>query len=458
MNNEQNIVRIIKTHRLTKEVLSIQKDLIIVAFGLLLILFFPIYANAQEQSIQQQIKDSKSGETVKLSKGEYKESIVIDKSIHLVGDENVTLIQKGSNPAITINSNNVKIENLNIKHMDTGSKSPAIFINGDNNYLKNIQIDTNSYGIQLEEANYNILSYLNISGDENELIKNRQHGIDLWKSHYNSIHDTIIDHVQDGIYIERSNEIKVYNNTVYQSRYGYHLMFTNNTILEENESYENISGMMIMGTDGTIVKHNILKYNQENVQSLGLLLFDTVNSTITENNIMNNRIGVFIEDASNNKLVLNNIQGNYIGIQFKGAENNNIYNNSFVANVVQGQAKESSHNNTNQNYWGDHFGLDITGDKISNLTYKVDPFFLNITNEYPPFQLLFQSPGMVFLEQLIHTPVEQQLIDQSPLMENPLISSNNQSINQVPILLFCISLLIVSILIIYLGVKSNEKI
>ncbi|RCO09223.1 hypothetical protein DTX79_11115, partial [Bacilli bacterium] len=195
--------------------LSIQKKFIKVALalGFLFILFFPIYANAQEQSIQHQIRESQSGETVKLRKGEYKESIVIDKPIHLVGDENVTLIQKGSNPTITINSNNVKIENFNIKHLDTGSKSPAIFINGDNNYLKNIQIDTNSYGIQLDEANYNILSYLNISGDENELIKNRQHGIDLWKSHYNIIHDTTIDHVQDGIYIERSNEIKVYNST-----------------------------------------------------------------------------------------------------------------------------------------------------------------------------------------------------------------------------------------------------
>src|SRR5699024_5502701 len=138
--------------------------------------------------------------------------------------------------------------------------------------------------------------------------------------------------------------------------------------------------------------------------------------------------------------------------------NNDIVHNSFIANVVQGEAKESSMNHTNNNYWGDHFGLDITGDKISDLTYKVDPFFLNITNEYPPLQLLFKSSGLVFLEQLTHTPIEQQLVDQSPLMENPLTISNNLYQNQFSILLICLLIFMLSIVIIYLGVKVNEKV
>lgn len=451
-------MQISENHGLTKGGVCIRKKFIMVTLGLLLILFSPIYANAQEKSIQYQIKESQSGEIVKLNQGEYIENIVIDKPIHLIGDENVTLIQKGSNPTITIKSNNVIIENLNVRHIDTGSKSPAILINGDYNSLNNIQIDTNSYGIQLDQANENNISYVSILGNEDESIKNRNHGIDLWDSDYNEIYATRIRNVQDGIYIEKSNKNKIHHNIVSHSRYGTHLMFTKNTELIENELYENISGMYIMGAEGTVAKHNILRNNQGNVQSLGLFIFDTSGATITENSIENNRIGFLIESARDNKLAFNNVQGNYIGMQFKRAENNDVVNNSFIANVVQGQATESSENDTNQNYWGDHLSLDITGDKTSDLTYKIDPFFLNLTNEFPPFQLLFQSPGMVFLEQLISTPVDQQLVDESPLMENSLISSNNQSINQVSTLLFCIFLLIFSILIIYLGVKSNEKI
>jgi len=344
---------------------------------------------------------------------------------------------------------------LNLEYVNDGSESAAIMINGNSNELKNITIQTNSYGVHLDEANDNKISNLNIVGDQDESLTHRKHGIFVWKSHNNEIHDTRIKHVQDGIYMEDSFENHIYKNTVSKSRYGYHLMFTENTVLEQNESYENVSGMMIMGTDGTVAKQNSLTHNQKNIQSLGLLLFDVKNATITKNNMMYNRIGIFIENASDNEIHVNNVQGNYIGLQFKKADNNNIYHNSFVANVTQGQAEESSNNHINNNYWGDHHGLDLTGDRTSNLAYKVDPFFLNLTSEYPPFQLLFQSPGMVFLEQVIHTPIDQQLIDHSPLMENPFALNDSESMNQVTVLLFSMSLLIFSTFIMYMGVKKQ---
>src|SRR5699024_9197095 len=142
-------------------------------------------------------------------------------------------------------------------------------------------------------------------------------------------------------------------------------------------------------------------------------LFDTTSAIVTENKMVNNRIGIFIEDTSENDITLNQIQGNYTGVQMKEAEDNNISYNTFVANVAQGQAKKSTHNHTSENYWGDHLGLDITGDEKSELAYKLNPFFVNITDDYPPFQILFQSPGMVFLEQLISIPTQEQLVDVS---------------------------------------------
>jgi len=437
---------------------GIRSLLTLTVFGLLFLFFSPIYIKAEEPSIQQQIDAAKPGETIELKEGEYEESMIINKPIHLVGTGDVTLIQKDSNPAVTIKSDHVFIENLNIRDTNETSEASTILMNGDNNTLHQIRIHTSSVGIQLDEANDNTLSNIYITGNKNEEIKSRNHGIDLWKSHQNEIVDTRIKHVKDGIYLEKSNTNKINRTIASHSRYGYHLMFTKKTELKENESFENISGLMVMGADGTVVKKNTLKDNQTNIQSLGLLLFDTVHANIEENDIVNNRVGVFVESAIDNTLVFNNVRENYIGIEFKGAERNHIVNNSFTANVVQGQATESSNNNTNKNYWGDHLGLNLTGDETSDITYKVDPFFLNITSEYPPFQLLFQSPGMVFLEQLIHTPVDQQLIDESPLMENPLVASNDSSIHPLTMILFCTFLLMISILIIYLGVRKNEKI
>lgn len=441
-----------------KAVFIIQKKFLTVLGGFLFIVFFTTSTNAQELSIQKQIQNAKAGEKIELILGNYEENIVIDKPIHLVGSEGVILTEANSRPVITINSNNVILENIQIKHEARNSESPAILINSDYNTLHHINIETSGNAILLDEANHNRLSHLRIKGNKDTLMQNRQHGIDIWKSHNNEINHSTISHVKDGIYIERSNDTIISNNRAFQSRYGYHLMFTKNTLLKENDTYENISGMMVMGANGTIVENNQLTKNQKNIQSLGLLVFDTVHATIRNNHIADNRIGVFIEDAQKNELTFNTIQQNYVGVQFKSAKHNLIHNNAFIANVVHGQAKDSSDNNTNNNYWGDYAGIDVTGDKISNLPYKVNPFFLDITNEFPPFQLLFQSPGMIFLEQLIHTPLEQQLVDQAPLLESDLTLPDDLNDKQRSVLFICLTIFTLSIIIIYLGVKVNEKV
>lgn len=439
-----------------KEEYRIRKAFTQLLFAILFFLFIPIFTHAQTPTIQQQIDDAEPGETIELSKGEYNESVIINKPIHLIGSDNVMLTQSGTEPVISIEADHVVLENLVIQHTDKTGESAAILMHGDENSLSNLSIDTDSFGIKLDDAHQNELLKVTITGNKDAEIKNRKHGIDLYKSHNNEITDAYITHVQDGIYVEKSNENKIRGFNISHSRYGAHLMFTRDTLLESNESYENISGMYIMGADGTIAKDNILRDNQDNVRSLGMLLFDTANAEITDNEILNNRIGIFIEDASDNKLASNHVQGNYIGVQLKGAETNDITQNAFIANVVHGQARESTSNNTSENYWGDHLGLDLTGNHLSDIPYNVDPFFLNLTNEYPPFQLLFQAPGMVFLEELISTPIEEQLTDASPLMGNSLVESHKQSKSQfMTALLFCITLILLSTSIIYLGVKKQ---
>ncbi|MEI3611167.1 right-handed parallel beta-helix repeat-containing protein [Pseudogracilibacillus sp. SO30301A] len=428
---------------------------IILCYSLLLFFVFPISFKAEATTIQQQINEANPGDKIQLDAGIYIENITIDKPIHLIGEKGVIIQNNSQQPIISIQASNIVLENITLQYQTIENDSPAILIQGTDSALKNLQIDTNSYGIRLDQADNNELSEITINGKKEIPLPNRQHGIDVWKSDNNSIHNTHITDVQDGIYIESSNQTSIYNNYVSHSRYGYHLMFTENTSLEQNESYENISGMMVMGTNGTKVNSNIIKYNQTNVQSLGLYLFDVNNATITQNEIAHNRIGIFIEDSNHNYLSSNNIQSNFIGIQFKRAENNTITRNAFTANVVQGQAEESANNNTNQNYWGDHFGLDATGDKISNLTYEIDPFYLHLTNEYPPYRLLFYSPGMLFLEQLLHTPVDERLVDLSPLMENPLAVASTGTGNQEAVLLCSSILLGMSITIILMGARKQ---
>ncbi len=321
--------------------------------------------------------------------------------------------------------------------------------------LDDLLIETHAFAVKLNKAHYNELNNLTIKGNQAVNFGQRQNGIDLWGAHFNEIKNSRFSYVQDGVYVESSKYNQISGNKATHSRYGYHLMFTEETELEQNESYQNISGMMVMGTKKTKVKNNTLMYNNEGVQALGLLLYDVEEAVVENNRIAENRIGVFIEDTSGSSLSFNDLQRNYIGLQFKNARENNVLNNSLIANVVQGQADRSADNLTNENYWGDHLGLDFTGDGLSDIPYTVDPFFLTLTDSYPPFQLLFQAPGMIFLEQLLHTPTEQWLVDRSPLMKEAVKVDTATNSNTTTVLFFSLFLLIISLFTITMGVKQK---
>lgn len=430
-----------------------KRILVILSFLFILPFVSPIISQA-EINVQQLIDAANPKDTIQLPAGAYVENITIDKPLTLIGERNVVIKNDTTHPILTIKADGVTVENIHLQYDTDDTQSPAILVQGAKNELTKLTIETNSYGIRLDEANENVLSQIKIEGKRELPINQRKAGIDLWISHNNEVYRNEIKDVEDGIYVESSNHNQIYDNLVTHSRYGYHLMFTKDTVLEQNESYENISGMMVMGTKNTTVKKNSIKYNQKNVQSLGLLLFDEKNTTVRNNEIAHNRIGILIEASRDNVLDSNNVHNNYVGVQLKQAEKNKVTNNVFTANVVQGQAENSTNNETNRNYWGDHVGLDLTGNMMSDLPKTIDPFYLHLTNEYPPYRLLFHSPGMVFLEQLLHTPVEERLTDFSPLMENPLVETSTKTEDEQKVLLFSSMFLLISTSMIMMGVRK----
>lgn len=426
----------------------------IITFSILLFIL-PHLGEANTGSIQERIDKAKEGETILIPSGTYEETLFIDKQLTISGEGDVLFKVKNNKPAITIEADDVKLESLSIQYDSDETEQAAVYIRGDYNLLEDIDIKTSKKAVLLDEAHYNVLSKLKVQGDASLAIKERQRGIDLWKADHNTIKHTRISDTEDAIYIENGSDNVLHDNSAANSRYGYHLMFTKNSELYANESYENISGMMIMGTNGTKVYENNLFDNQKNVQSLGLLLFDVRHAIIENNEIRHNRIGIFVENARDNEIRHNDVANNFVGLQFKQAEDNLIHHNAFTANVVQGQAESSMDNMTNHNFWSNHTGLDITGDGFSDLTYKVDPFYLHVTNKYPAFRLLFQAPGFNFLEKMMHTPIEQQLVDDAPLMENPLLAIDEPSDDNRTMLLISTVLFALSLSIIYMGVKQS---
>lgn len=439
-----------------KEALFIRHILSVLLFFLIInfLLLDITFANNDAQ-LQKKINLAKPNDIVTIADGVYTQPLIINKPITLKGSNNVTFKSSSDDPSITIIANNVTLSDIKFVGNRDNVKRSEVLVIGNYNKLINLKIKTNGFGVKLNKAHYNELTNIQVEGNKSVPFSQRNNGIDLLGAHYNVIKESSFKHVQDGIYLESSKYNSLVSNLSTQSRYGYHLMFTEENTLEQNESYKNVSGIMVMGTKGTIVKNNTLMYNNDGVQSLGLLLYDVVDAEISNNRIAENRIGIFMEETTYSNLMMNDLQRNYIGIQLKKSKDNIIKENSLVSNVVQGQAERSSNNLTNSNYWGDHQGLDLNGNGLSDLSYTVDPFFLSLTSKFPPFQLFFQAPGMIFLEQLLHTPTEQWLIDASPLINNSTKLDNAKLAESNNVLYFSLFLLLISLTTILLGVKKQ---
>lgn len=420
-----------------------------IAWSTLFFFDWKAHAQAELRPLQPLIDQTEPGEKLLLQPGKYQGPVMIDKPIQLDGKGKAILYSGGDLSVFHIRANQVEITGLQIVDERDSAQDATIVLEGSYNRLKQLAIRTRGSGIQLREAHGNQLTDIHVEGllsdaEKNTSFSKRGNGIDLWGSHDNMISSCSISNMQDGIYMESSESNRMENNYVSDSRYGYHVMFTKDIVIADNEGERNVTGAMVMGAEHTQVIRNRFFKQSENVNSQGLLLYDAKSTLVSDNHLEGNRVGIYVELSSGNQIRNNSVVQNFIGLQMIGSEKNDIKHNKFISNVVQAQAQLSRNNEVKENYWDDAQRIDLQGDQKSDLSYQVNPFFLSLTNPVPPFQLFFQSPGMMFLEGLFQGNSDQWMNDLSPLMQPNLDVLQNETKSQSMLLLLISSILLIT--------------
>jgi len=385
-----------------------------ILFLLVLIFCMPVASEAST-TLQSKIDQSPKGATLEIEEGEYEETLVISKPIILEGKGEVLLRSCDADPVVTISGVAVTLKNINVEHCGDDKENTAIYVTGSKHILEEVNIETKRFGIRLNQAN-------DVTIRDSEIIgRKRGNGIDLWKSNRNQFENLIINNVSDGIYLEQSNENTLHRNNIQNSRYGMHLMFSDDNVLTKNVSKSNITGAMLMESKRTSVNSNAFYSNSNSVNAQGLLIYKASETEVTKNEFLSNRVGVYIEEAENNRIDFNKIMDNFIGVQFQKATGNKIVSNTFVGNVNDAQAIVSSNNEIDGNYWDVASKVDIDGNGESEIIFTADPYFLTLTADVPEYQLFFQAPGLILLQNLLKSPPEQLLTDSAPLMDMTMV-------------------------------------
>jgi len=353
------------------------KQIIAIFISILLIINFTIYTGSKTiyvengQSIQAAINNASDGDTI-IIKGIFHESIFINKTIKLIG-ENATIYGKNGS-VISINSDGVIIKNITILHSD---EKHAVIDANRNAEIKKCNISYGRYGII---AKHSIIDSCNISycgGGvwlENDSIVSNLHaykcglGIECYGSN-NKISKCRIHTCGVAIYFENAS----------------------NNVIERCDVYKNNNNegdIFFLSSSENVIKDCNISY-----VSFGLRMVKSNENLVERCSIFGTRYGIKMEYCNDNKIIQSSIDSNRFGVTLEECKRIKCNYNDLENKMFNLQA-EFSICDARHNYWGHKIPIKIKnkGSIVIKTPWLLNPIYgRNVKENIKKMQKNFQK-------------------------------------------------------------------
>jgi len=235
--------------------------------------------------IQDAIDNSKENDTIIVFDGIYNESIIVNKSINLIGlnKNNMFINGNGSLYIFLIRSSYVNISGFTIQ----GSKI-GIFVSGQefsfNNFSGN-NISNNTEGIRLVNTSNNKIF-------DNIIQSNNNFGIVMYESSYNIIYDNILLNNSKAIFLNKWSDNNVLQkNNLTENDHGILLDFSYNNSVIENRIINNSYGIYLTNSQINNITNNYIEFNKE----CGIFISNSDDNIISPNIFLKNNEDVRLD-------------------------------------------------------------------------------------------------------------------------------------------------------------------
>jgi parallel beta-helix repeat protein len=345
-------------------------------------------------TIQSAVNAAKPGDTIDVAAGTYNETVLITKTLTLLG------AQAGVNPITGLRSNpanestvdgqiavgstaNVRVDGFSLNdpgsiplsdertHADTIANNiilPGAFdgasLEGDSTTFIDNRIENAVFdGIQVAGSTS---ASLNDTIQGNEIFGSQQDGILLLKAHGAVIGGTspgagnsVSGSQSAGLDVEQSTNVNAANNLLVTNGIGVNFTNSSFNLLQQNTvEFNRLEGIDVTGDQGDVIlKNTVLGNATSGLQASGILLFNVSGAEAVENNSVlqnhsngiavdstsaagvkvtgntvkgNGGDGIGLNTTSNITLAANTLSGNAVGIHLVGSSSN-----KFIGNVAE---------------------------------------------------------------------------------------------------------------------------
>ncbi|MFN8559483.1 MAG: nitrous oxide reductase family maturation protein NosD [Dehalococcoidia bacterium] len=339
---------------------------------------------AAADSVAAAIARAEPGATVTIPSGVYRERLVIDKPITLIGAGAPVIDAGGAGDVILITAEGVTVRGFVVQGSgrSVSDEPAAIRIRANRATIEDNRIRDALYGITVEESNGHVLRGNQIEGILDFPAERRGHGFYLHYSTDNLIEGNELRQVKDGILLTFTERTAIRHNTVTHVRYGIHYMYAKFIDMEDNIFTENITGGVLMYSNDITMTRNEFSHNRSAASGYGLAFKDVDNILLVDNMIHHNNMGLALEGSPFTPGAYVTVRDNFVSLNRVAVgmfttTNVGFSGNTFAGNLRQVEAASGNLESKNQwsdagrgNYWDDYQGYDADGDGVGDLTYR----------------------------------------------------------------------------------------
>ena len=355
---------------------------------ILLISTIVFIASLSANALQDAIDKAPVGSVLKLYAGVYKGSIIINKPLSIIGQEDGVIID-GENKGIvvTIQSSYVTLKNLTI--INSGSQHEnldgaiSMVKKGKMGKIKQCEVShcvikNCLFGIDLQMVDNSIISNNKITSKKLPLGL-RGDGLRLWYSNNNIVKENSLIKSRDMV-VWYSHGNLIEKNFGKYNRYSLHFMYAGKNIIKDNVYENNSVGIFFMYSQDSIATGNTVK-SSLGATGMGIGLKDSSNFTLKNNTVIYCAQGFYIdrspfEPGTHNIIEDNKILYNAEAIHFHSLSVDNIMKNNTIMGNIEDIVNDSKRDRTHENeivgnYWDNYEGFDNDNDGIGDTPHKV---------------------------------------------------------------------------------------